>query len=101
MSRPGTVPWASTVGGEHSSKELFAQRIKRYSEHLYMSLRQYKQIIQELGTRTNVKKSVYMPKFIQWILIRIANGDPDSDPKEPNQCGLMRIWKTPYQDLNL
>jgi hypothetical protein len=28
---------ASAVGGEHSSKELFEQRVNSYSEHLHMS----------------------------------------------------------------
>jgi hypothetical protein len=33
---------ASAGGGEHSSKELFEQRINSYSEHLHMSPRQHK-----------------------------------------------------------
>ncbi len=38
MSWPGNKPGPSAVGGEHSSKELFEQRVNNYSEHVHMSL---------------------------------------------------------------
>jgi hypothetical protein len=41
MSRSpvGNRTWGSTVGGEHSRKEPFAQFVNSYSEHLSMSAR--------------------------------------------------------------
>ncbi len=38
MPRPGNEPWPPRLGDEHSSKQLFEQRINSYSEHLHMSL---------------------------------------------------------------